>query len=44
MLAQHLWPTPGEKQLRYLHIRSYLNPKGVQPYKGMHAYINGFVM
>ena len=30
-LAQHLWPTPREKQLHCLHIRSYPNPKGFKP-------------
>ena len=33
-----------EKQPYCLHIRSYPIPKGFQPYKGMHAYINGFIM
>ena len=33
-----------EKQPRYLHIKSYPVPKGFQPYKAMHAYINGSIM
>ena len=44
ILFTHLWLTPREKQPCCSHIRSYPIPKRFQPYKGMHAYNNGFVM
>ena len=44
LFTQNLWLTPREKQPHCLHIRSYLVPKGFQPYTGMHAYTNGHVM
>ena len=44
LLAHHVSPTPRKKKLGCSHIRSYLNPKGFQPYKGLHAYNNGSII
>ena len=44
LLTQHLWLTFREKQPRCSYIRLYPFPNGFQPYKGVHAYTNGFVI